>query len=272
MGAPDEIIVVENDACGESAMWATEFVQTITLCPGRNLGFPGGVNAGIREALSRGASRVLLVNSDVTLEPGCIASMLDALERHPQAGVAGPLVLERHAPDRVQSMGISYDCRSGRMRLRGSGRAADAVPRGSVETVDAVAGCVMLIDCRVFDAIGLFDEAYFFGFEDLDFCLRARRAGYTTVAVPAARALHEGSRTIGAASSLRLYYAARNHLRLGRRHASSGGRIAARSREAAIVGLNAAHALRAPVGRIPERLAAVGRGVADYALGRFGQA
>ncbi|HUF46498.1 MAG TPA: hypothetical protein VMM93_01720, partial [Vicinamibacterales bacterium] len=138
--------------------------------------------------------------------------------------------------------------------------------------VDAIAGCVMLVDAVVFDAVGVFDEAYFYGFEDLDFCLRARRSGFGSIVVGDARARHEGSRSIGAQSADRLYYAARNHLRLAGQGDDGRSPVRFRLRQLSIVGLNAAQAFRAPVGRVPARVAAVARGVQDYRRGRFGPA
>jgi len=72
--------------------------------------------------------------------------------------------------------------------------------------VDGVSGCAMLIRGSVFESIGLFDEDYFYSFEDLDFCLKARRAGFATVVAGAATAYHEGGHSIGANSPRRLYF------------------------------------------------------------------
>ena len=66
--------------------------------------------------------------------------------------------------------------------------------------VAAVSACVMLIPREIFEAIGLFDEDYFFSFEDLDFCLRAKAAGFDAIVETTATAFHEGGRSIGAGS------------------------------------------------------------------------
>jgi GT2 family glycosyltransferase len=237
---------------------------------GRNLGFPGGMNVGIREVLARGASHVLLVNSDVIVGPDAIDRLTRALSSRPDAGIAGPLVLSRSSPETVASFGLSFTAATGRMRHRADGRPRPGSREpGQTEVVDAVSGCLMLIRREVFDAVGLLDEAYFYGFEDLDFCLAARRAGFLTVLVPDALVYHEGGRSIGKASSRRLYFAARNHLRLVDRVAPAA-RAAAYGRRLSIVALNLAHAVRADGGSIAERVGAVLRGTRDYAAGRSG--
>lgn len=265
-----DVIVVDNDAGGGARdAWQEVATNIRYVQTGSNLGFSGGMNAGIREALRRGAERVLLVNSDVIVPPDCIERLEQALDAH-HAGIAGPVILARSEPDRLESLGMSYAPLTGRMRHRGAGARLPArdLPAGRV--VDGVSACVMLVTREVFDAVGLLDEDYFFGFEDLDFCLKARRAGFTTILAGIATAYHEGGRSIGATSPRRLYFAARNHLLMARRRAAPGGRLALLSRTCSIVMLNAAHAVASRGGSLPARLGAVARGTRDYVAGRFG--
>jgi GT2 family glycosyltransferase len=267
----DDLIVVDNDQtdAARAALARTAAHIRYVRAP-RNLGYSGGMNVGIREALSRGADRVLLVNSDVVVPPDCVERLERAIDITPRAGITGPLVLARSDPDVVGSAGMSYRAASGRMRHRGFGRRSRDMELEQAAIVDGVSGCLMLVTREVFDAIGLLDEDYFFSFEDLDFCLRARRAGFSTVLAAAAAVHHEGGRSIGAQSPRRLYFAARGHLLLARRAASPGGRFAAACRTTSIVALNVAHAVRSSGAPLPVRLGAVARGVRDYFGGRFG--
>jgi GT2 family glycosyltransferase/glycosyltransferase involved in cell wall biosynthesis len=273
----DRIFVVDNDV-SDSVLR-----HTIAAVPGgpvtyhetgRNLGFSGGVNAGIRLALEQGADAVLLVNSDVIVPPDCAGRLARALlDPSRRWGIVAPVIAGRSAPLVTASRGMRYNVATGRMRHAGVGLPVDphAVEDdvSRVERVDGVSACAMLISRQVFDAVGLFDEDYFFSFEDLDFCLRARRAGFDTGLVLNATAYHEGGRSIGPASPERLYFAARNHLLLAQRMGrDSGARRLIRS--SAVVALNLAHALSAPGGTLPARLAAVARGTRDYVAGRFG--
>jgi GT2 family glycosyltransferase len=199
-----------------------------------------------------------------------VTHLEQCLDRIPDAGIAGPVVLARSDPDRVASLGMSYARLSGRMRHRGAGTRLGGLKLPAGRAVDGVSGCLMLVEREVFEAIGLLDEDYFFSFEDLDFCLKARRTGFATVLSGSATVYHEGSRSIGADTPRRLYFAARNHLLLARRIDAPAGRLAFLGRASWIVLLNLAHAVRSKGGSLPERLAAVGEGVRDYAAGRFG--
>jgi GT2 family glycosyltransferase/glycosyltransferase involved in cell wall biosynthesis len=267
----DQVIVVDNDE-GETAREALRGLgpDVTYLHTGRNLGFSGGMNAGIREAQARGADAVLLTNSDVIVPPDCLARLMQALHDRPGAGIVGPMVLVRSDPGRVASLGMSYAPASGRMRHEGFGRAVGLVEAAGDQNVDGVSGCLMLVRRAVFDAIGLLDDDYFFGFEDLDFCLRARRAGFATVLARSAAAYHEGGRSMGSDAPRRLFFAARNHLMLARRADPDAGAFASFARSSSIVMLNVAHAVRARGASLPARLSAVARGVRDYARGRVG--
>jgi GT2 family glycosyltransferase/glycosyltransferase involved in cell wall biosynthesis len=269
--AVEQLIVIDNAGDGRAgAALGNLSPRVVYERTGRNLGFSGGVNVGIRRALDGGADAVLLVNSDTIVPPDCIGKLIELLHSASDVGIVGPLLVSRSNPDRIASAGLTYSVRTGRMRQLHEGAPAGAHELRPRVDVDAVSGCVMLVRRAVFDAIGLLDERFFYSFEDLDFCLRARAAGFRTALAGTAVAYHEGGGSIGAAASARLYFAARNHLLLAARIGPPGRTVAAATRTATIVMLNAAHAVRVRPGSLPARLQAVARGVRDYALGRFG--
>jgi GT2 family glycosyltransferase/glycosyltransferase involved in cell wall biosynthesis len=219
------LIVVDNGDGVDCGAALARFGGDVTLrATGANLGFSGGCNVGIREALSAGATAVLLVNSDVIVPPDCVALLVDTLHRQPRPGIVAPVVRSRVWPDQVLSAGIDYHTGTGRVRHR---------------------------------------------LEDIAFCERARAGGFDVALEPGATVYHEGSGTMGT-SPRRLYYAARNHLRLGAqtRARSSWHRW---RRQCAIAIYNLAHAVTARGGTLPTRLAAVTRGIADHVRGRYGE-
>ena len=267
---PDDLIVVDNDASDDCRKALERFGERVRfMASGINRGFSGGMNLGIREALARGAERVLLVNSDVVLPHDALKTLNAELDRHRTAGIAGPIVVARHAPDSVATMGMNYSKTTGRMRHRSVGNRFAGTSTGA-DDVDGVSGCLMLVRREVFAAIGLLDEDYFFGFEDLDFCLRARASGFATIVARNSAVLHEGGKSMGAESPRRLYFGARNQLLLARRTDRGRGRLQSALRAGFIVALNLAHAVRARGATLPVRLAAVGRGSLDYWRGRLG--
>ena len=261
----DDVIVVDNDSTENARERLSSVQSQITyLLSGRNLGFSGGMNLGIRHALARGADRVLLVNSDMTVPPDCVERLERCLDTQ-RAGITGPVVLARSDPGCIASLGMAYTPGTGRMRHLGFGARLSHDARAETSAVDAVSGCLMLIRREVFEAIGLLDEDFFFSFEELDFCFRARRAGFSTVLDGTAVAYHECGRSIGPDAPQRLYFAARNHLLLASRNGGPGG-----LRTLSILALNVAHAVRTKGSSLTARLGAVARGVRDHLIGRLG--
>jgi GT2 family glycosyltransferase/glycosyltransferase involved in cell wall biosynthesis len=265
-----DIVVVDNASGDGSAERLRAALTGVVLREtDANLGFSGGCNVGIREGLARGADFVLLVNSDAILAPTALKHMLDAIDLDPATGIVAPILLSRGEPDRISSMGMVFSPRSGRMRHPDFGRSYEGVRVDPRQVVDAVSGCVMLIRGELLRRIGLLDERYFFSFEDLEFCLRARRAGYRSVIASRAVAYHQGSVSIGPRSARRLYFATRNHLLVASDEATvlpGAGLI----RAAAIVGYNVALALTSGGASVAETLRSVGQGVWHHVTGRYG--
>ena len=266
-----QLWVVDNgSADGSLQRLAAALPGVGLLDTGRNLGFAAGCNVGIRAALEAGADFVLLVNSDAVLAPDALEKLLDAAAANPHAGVVAPVIVSREEPDRVASAGIRFSLTTGRMRHIAAGRPVSLLPPAPVHHVDAVSGCVMLVRRRAFEKAGVFDEAFFFSFEDIEFCLRVRRAGFDVLCVPDAVAYHEGGRSIGRTSPDRVYFAARNHLRVARM--AGDKHPVAWLRGGLIVGLNAGYVLLS--GETPRcrGFAALARGVWHHLGERYGPA
>jgi len=267
----DDLIVVDNDPerpCGAALEDVRD--RVVYLKSLRNLGYSGGMNLGIREALARGAQRVFLVNNDVIVPPDTVGRLERALASDARLGAVGPVALARTDPSRIATRGMSYHSGTGRMRHLGYGRQVAEMSRdGSPTLVDGVSGCAMLVSRAALDAAGLLDETYFFSFEDLDWCLRARRAGFTSAVALDAVVLHEGGVSMGADSPRRLYFAARNHLRLAGSTASRNG-VPAALTAASVIALNLAHACRARGSTLFARVRAVVDGTRDHFAGRYG--
>ena len=266
----DAIVVVDNDTEADlwpiTPPWAERVEYRHT---GRNLGFAGGANVGVRVALEGGADAVFLLNSDAEVSAGCVGRLDDALQAAPQVGIAAPLLLSREDPEVVASAGIDYDTHTGRMRERLAGRRHGDVDTAPGERA-AASGCALLVARKTWERVGLFDERYFFGFEDIDLCLRAGAAGIRTVLVDGAVAYHQGGGTLAPTSRRRFYFAARNHLFLARAH-PGGGPVAGLVRPFTVSALNIAHALTSSGGSRAGKLWATLRGITDYASGRTGE-
>ena len=236
---------------------------------GRNLGFAGGNNVGIRHALEEGADWVILLNNDAELAPDAILAFERTAREHSRAGVLGGKVLFRDPPDRIWFAGQRFNARLGYSgRPRGYGK-PDGTPYERVVRVDRAVGALMAISREAIAAAGLMDEGLFAYVEDVDWCLRVREAGFDVLLAPGARAWHGVSASGGgdSFSTHPLYYGARNTIVVCERHAPMRW-AGTTARRLAIAVTFAARALTRP--NRADALRAVRSGVRDALAGRLG--
>jgi GT2 family glycosyltransferase len=187
-----------------------------------NLGFGEASNQGARLALELGARAVFFVNNDIVLPPGTLARLAAELDARPQAGIVGPRVLNKADPSRVWCAGGLLTWRENLSTLRGHLQ-ADAPEWQATRAVDYVPGCALLVRREVLERVGIFDAEFFAYMEDVDFCLRARGAGFEVWLVGDAAALHaSSSATGGGYNPRRKYMMGVNSIWFLRRHARAG--------------------------------------------------
>jgi hypothetical protein len=201
-----EIIFVDNNSSDGSADYVREHYPSVTLIEtGKNLGFAGGTNAGIRAA--RGDC-ILTLNNDTITDPHFIENLVRPMATDPRLGMCASKML---FPDgRINSTGICIS-RSGAAWDRG----IFEQDSGQYETEEEVFGpCAgaALYRRAMLDETGLFDEDFFIFMEDVDLAFRARLAGWKCMYVPTARVTHFMSGTIGKDSDNSVYYGNRNLL------------------------------------------------------------
>jgi GT2 family glycosyltransferase len=202
----DVLLFVDNASSdGSPELVAERFPRVEILRNEENLGYGGGNNRGIERALELGCDLVLIVNNDVVLPKGTLEPLLDALAADPAAAIVGPRVLLRSDPSRVWAAGGLLTWRQNLTTLRGH-MAPDGPEWRAVTDVDYVTGCCMLVRREVFDAVGAFDSDYFAYTEDVDFCIRARAAGFTSRCIGSTAALHAPSSATGGGYNPRRKY------------------------------------------------------------------
>lgn len=186
-------------AANEWAAWA----ELTAITPNR--GFTGGNNVIIRKALASPdvPEYFLLLNADTLVHPGAFEALVRFMDSHPQAGIAGsrmegPDGTLQGSPFRFQGIATELD-RGLRLGIvtRLLSRWAVCIPTPSHACpVDWVTGASMIIRRQVVEAIGPLDEGLYTYFDDNDYCLNAKRAGWETWYVPESRVIHlEGAST-----------------------------------------------------------------------------
>ena len=189
-----EVIVVDNGSTDASiSIISNEFPDFRLLKNSKNLGFSAGINIGIQE--SQG-DLILLYNNDAIAHPASLSKMVETILSKNKIGMVGGLILYNEPNDVIWSRGGKLDLVTGTIWSDGLGQkmfAKSPFQENLVADVDYLSGCVLLIRKEVIQKIGLLDDAYLIGGQDLDWCLRARRAGFECVLNPSAIIWHIGS-------------------------------------------------------------------------------
>jgi N-acetylglucosaminyl-diphospho-decaprenol L-rhamnosyltransferase len=196
-------IVVDNDS-GDlpvivKAMERNGWASWLTLIHApKNGGFAYGNNLGIACAYANGTpDYIYLLNPDAQVRPGGIAALIRFLVDHPDVGIAGSSFENLDGSDwpmafRFPTMfgeldaGLQWGIASRLLKDWVVARVMSKTP----QPVDWICGASMMIRAAVFASIGGLDENYFLYFEETDFCLRAKRAGFATWYVPESRVMH----------------------------------------------------------------------------------
>jgi GT2 family glycosyltransferase len=185
------VLVIDNGSTDDSASRIREgFPQVEVIETGRNLGFAGGCNVGIRHALARGADFVWLLNNDTTVDSGALQALVDKAQTDPRIGAVGSVIYFMEKPECMQCWGGGYV----NFWLGKSGHYVEAIDDDKVEFIT---GCSLLTPRRAIEGVGVLDEGFFMYWEDSDFCFRLRSAGWHLAVAEESKVWHKGHTSIG---------------------------------------------------------------------------
>jgi GT2 family glycosyltransferase len=189
---PDRVVVVDNASSDGSTRKIARAFPALDLVEMRtNVGYGGGMNAGVDELLARKMGAILLLTHECRLAPGALEALVDRLETASNVAAVGPLLGYRSHPERVFSAGGCIERSSWRPRHIHEPAAMDEW-RGRVpHEVEWLDGAAMLLRASAIRTTGKFDEDYFLYFEETEYLLRLREMGWSIECVPAAIAWQE---------------------------------------------------------------------------------
>ena len=185
--------VVDNGSSDGSVDLVRERYPSVELIANSaNRGYATANNQAVEPARGR---YVLLLNSDAEVEAGALRTLVAYADNHPEAGVIGPKLLNpdgtlQPSGGRFPTPASTVASLLGLHRLTGRPRYGTRRDYSVPAEVDEVSGAAMLIRREVIDQLGGLDEGFAWGYEDVDYCLRARRAGWRVHYVPDARVIH----------------------------------------------------------------------------------
>ena len=176
---PDaELVLVDNGSTDGMPAWArATYPSAHVIALRENIGFAGGVNAGLRAATG---DLLLIINDDAFVEPGFVGALLDVMRRQPEIGAASAVLLFNHRPAIVASAGIRVR-RDGLALDQWTGRAAADLP-ASPQPIFGPSGGAAVYRRELLADVGLMEPGFFNYLEDVDLAWRAQLRGWRSVA------------------------------------------------------------------------------------------
>ena len=212
-----ECIVVDNgQRYDDSILYRHHLPKVKVINSEENLGFAGANNLGIR--FSTG-DYIMLLNNDTEIENGVIEKLLHVLQDQ-EIGAVSPVLRYFDAPEKIQYAGFTPI-----NQLTGRNRLISKLPNESLVDSPYFHGAAVMMRKSVVEECGLMPEDYFLYYEELDWSVDVKEAGYQIKVCTEVSVLHKESITTGKNSPLKVYYQNRNRVVFMNKHASVMGRL-----------------------------------------------
>jgi GT2 family glycosyltransferase len=221
-----EVLVVDNASTdGSVGLIEALFPEVRLIANAENLGFAAANNQAVRQASGR---YILLLNPDTRLQPGALRTMVEYMDEHRTVGVLACQLLNADGSvqiscSRFPTLGtVAMDC-LGLSRLFPGTRLFAGLKmtywdHSDERDVDQPSGACLLIRREVWNEIGSLDERFFMYFEEVDFCYRAKKAGWGIRFTPAAQVVHYGGESTRQNLDVRIVSLRKSLLRFFRKH------------------------------------------------------
>ena len=216
-----EVIVVDNASKEDEASQIEQRYPHVKVIRSKeNLGFAGGNNLGIQAAHGK---YLFFINNDTLLshQPSAISHLINRLESSPKIGAVCPKIKFSWGDNPIQYAGYTP---LSKITLRNHSIGCGESDNGQYNTAHPTPyahGAAMMVKREVIEKAGMMPECYFLYYEELDWSMMIRRAGYDIWYEPACTIFHKESQTTGQNSPLRTYYITRNRLLFAKRNINS---------------------------------------------------
>ena len=236
-GVDVKIYVVDNAHSTTLEEELSQFSHAVYVSSPGNVGFTGGNNLGIKEALAQNTDIICLINDDTEAPVDLVKNISSSPISDPKIGIVGGLIyfspgFEYHQKYTQKEKGHVVWYAGGKLdwnNVYGSHIGVDEVDHGQFDKTketDFVTGCLLITRSDVIKKVGLLDERFFLYHEDTDFNIRAQKLGYKTLYYPKIHLYHKVAQSSGIGSSLNDYFLTRNRLLLGMKYAPFRTKVA----------------------------------------------
>ncbi|MFT8929773.1 MAG: glycosyltransferase family 2 protein [Sporolactobacillus sp.] len=212
-----KVFIVDNGSTNESCKILRNFIDTETnidielLCSHVNAGFAAGNNIAIKRVLDENFKYIWLLNNDTVTDISSLTEMVNVIDQDHSIGIAGSKIYY-YQSNKLWFAGGLVNTWTGNTKHIGW-QQEDNGRYSHTKEVDYITGCSMIISREVIEQVGLLPEYYFLYFEETEYNLQVKKAGWRIVYVPKSKIYHKVSRSSGAGRHLNPrvnYYMIRN--------------------------------------------------------------
>ncbi len=172
-----EIIVVDNKSTNNSVE-ELEKIEGIHLIKAEdNKGFSHGNNLGIEYAINNKAEYLLLLNNDTIITENSISKIYKEMTKHNDVGIMGARIMYHEDKNKINYIGGRVNWNKGTVIIERKGKTY-IEEKQDFKYTEFVTGCCMLIKKETIEKLGYLPEQYFMYYEDIDYCVNAKRHGY----------------------------------------------------------------------------------------------
>jgi len=234
-----DVIVVDNASTDDSVKQLRKLKNDFQLIESdKNLGFAGGNNLGMKQAIANGAEYIFILNNDTEVHKDIIVELLKVMRSERKIGLATPKIYfakgyefhkDRYKKNELGKIIWSAGGDIDWSNVYGVNHGVDYVDNGQFDNVaetDFATGAATMINVAALKSVGSFNEDYFLYLEDLELSERMRRKGWKIMYVPKAVVWHKVSQSSAVGGGLNDYYTTRNRLKFGMKYASFRTKLA----------------------------------------------
>ncbi|HEY8389174.1 MAG TPA: glycosyltransferase family 2 protein [Parasegetibacter sp.] len=213
-----EVIVVDNGSKEDpTPVFKSIYPDVKVILNGKNLGFTGGNNVGIKAATG---DYLFIVNNDTEFTPGLLEGLLEVFEKYPDAGIVSPKFHYFFHKGTIEYAGYNtVNIFTGRNGMVGC-QEQDNGQYDELKVTNYAHGGGMMVPRKIIEEVGGLPEEFFIYYEEFDWCEQIKRKGYKVYYQPKSLIYHKESMTTGKASPFKTFYHTRNRILFMRRNVS----------------------------------------------------
>lgn len=214
-----DLILVDNASSDDSLKILKDlYREKVRIVENKtNGGFAYGNNPAFLKILATNYKYLIMVNNDAQFKKGSLRNIIDFAEKNKRAGIIGGIILDYKDSKKIQAYGGG--------NVNHIGVARHFTHQVDDSALGYITGALMLIRREVIEDIGLLDEFFFMYWEDVDYCYRAKQAGWTLAVDAQCFLLHKESATSGKRSRRQIAMKNRSAAYFSVKHFGYAGRL-----------------------------------------------